>query len=49
MILQRYLVVVSLTVGETFPLVVPVSKERLLALKMTKPSKSPPSFRLFVR
>ena len=37
MILQRYLVVVSLTIGETFPLVVPVSKERLLALKMIKP------------
>ena len=27
------LVVVSLTVGEAFPLVVPVAKERLLALK----------------
>ena len=40
MILQRYLVVVSLTVGKAFPLVVPVSKERLLALKNIKTSRS---------
>jgi len=32
----KQLVVVSLTIGETFPLVVPVSKERLLALGADK-------------
>jgi len=36
----KQLMVVSLTVGKAFPLVVPVSKERLLALKNIKTSRS---------
>ena len=31
-----YLVVVGLTVGEAFPLVVPISQERLLTLEIVK-------------
>ena len=36
--------VVGLTVCKAFPLVVPISKERLLALKIKKPSTSRPYF-----
>ena len=36
LVVVSYLVVVGLTVGEAFPLVVPISQERLLTLEIVK-------------